>query len=142
MHRSGLKSQLRRKRRDHLLDELSHRKSTNRLITQHDDWEGAYRPLKSRGMARPDYVNSRQEQYKLHIRGLTLFLYISGYIRTNAESRSQLDQQLMRELRTGKDYETKWFTVSEIGIGDVAVRIFLKYFKTYFNKGADNPGPD
>ena len=56
------------------------------------------RPLKSRGMAtRPGYVNSRQEQYKL-------------------------DQQLMRELRNDKNYETKWFTVGEIGLGDVAVR--------------------
>jgi len=103
MHRSGMKSQLRRKRRDHLLDELTdRRKSTNRKAGQfqHSDWEGTYRPLKSRGMARPDYVNSRQEQYKL-------------------------DQQLMRELRTGKDYETKWFTVSEIGIGDVAAPVTL-----------------
>ena len=46
---------------------------------------------------RPGYVNSRQEQYKL-------------------------DQQLMRELRNDKNYETKWFTVGEIGLGDVAVR--------------------
>ena len=40
-------------------------------------------------------MNSRQEQYKL-------------------------DQQLMRELRNGKSYETKWYIVNEIGFGDVA----------------------
>ena len=63
-----------------------------------EHFEPIERPLKSRGMAtRPGYVNSRQEQYKL-------------------------DQQLMRELRNDKNYETKWFTVGEIGLGDVAVR--------------------
>ena len=46
-------------------------------------------------LLRSGYVNSRQEQYKL-------------------------DQQLMRELRNGKSYETKWYIVNEIGFGDVA----------------------
>ena len=42
MHRSGLKSQLRRKRREHLIDELSHRKS-NRVLSESSDWEKSYR---------------------------------------------------------------------------------------------------
>ena len=59
MHRSGLKSQLRRKRRDHLLDELTSRKSKQFPI-DNGNWENSYRPLKSRGMARGGFVNSRQ----------------------------------------------------------------------------------
>ena len=43
----------------------------------------------------------------------------------------------MRELRNGKEYETKWFTVGEIGQGDVAVRNSFNIFsrlKTNFRR--------
>jgi len=90
MHLHSHKKKLRRKRREKMKEDLIHRKLGGGIVQS----SNAFRPLQSRGMAPRDWSSQRA----MH----------------------EMDSNIIRELRAGKNNDRKWFIAKELNPGDVA----------------------